>query len=278
MLSRLTRAAPRRALSAAASQLVRIEIVDRVAIFTLNDPAKLNALTEPLGDAFGAAFASIDARAVGAVVLVGAGRAFSAGGDLDFLRARAAATRAANVATMRSFYARFLGPLRACEVPVVAAVHGAAVGAGACLATAADARVVSADARVGFTFAALGIHCGMGGSYFLPRVVGPGVAATMLLGGALESGAEMARVGWGAPAPDAASTRAAAIALAARMAAGAPRAVRAMTRTLRDAGDAGLDAALAREAEAQADAYAGPDFARGVEAVATKTAAAWTQY
>jgi len=276
--------APRfRALSRALSSpaaLVEVSYEGRVAVVTLNDPARLNALTEALGDALGAALRGLDGARAGAVVVAGAGGSFSAGGDLAFLRARAAAEPTANVATMRAFYARFLGPLRGCALPVVAAVEGAAVGAGAALATACDARVVARGARVGFTFAHLGIHCGMGSSYFLPRAVGPEAAARLLLTGDIASGEEMAALGWGALPPSDApgAARAAAVALAARMAAGAPRAVRGMARTLRVAADAGLSAALEREALEQALCYAGADFREGVEAVAAKRRGVWTQF
>ena len=273
--------------AAAASPLVTTELLAsrRVCVVTLNDPARLNALTEPMGDAFARALAGLDLASVGAVVLRGAGdKAFSAGGDLEFLRARGAAPRAENVRTMLAFYARFLGPLRGCRVPVVAAVAGAAVGAGACLATAADCRVVASSARIGFTFPALGIHAGMGGTHFLPRVVGPGHAAHLLLSGEIVSGAAAARMGWAqggeALGGDASAVVAAAVELAAKMAAGAPAAVRAMTRTLRAEGNHGLEEALEREAHAQARNYEGEDFRRGLEAVASKAMAPtqWTQW
>jgi enoyl-CoA hydratase len=251
----------------------------RVAIITLNNPSKLNALTEAIGDELGAAFRALDPARVSAVVLTGAGAAFSAGGDLDFLRARAKAEPRANVATMVAFYKRFLLPLRRSPLPIVAAVNGAAVGAGACLASAADARVVAADARVGWTFTSgVAIHPGMGATHYLPQLVGPSAAAGLLLGGALVSGSRAAALGWGEEAAGADACVERAVALAAQWAAAAPVAVRATAATLRAAADAGLEAALQREAEAQAACYAGPDFLEGVESVATKRKPVWTQH
>jgi hypothetical protein len=161
-----------------------------------------------MGDAFGAALLALDYRATGAVVLTGAGRAFSAGGDLAFLRARAQEAPLANAARMRAFYARFLRPLRACRVPVVAAVHGAAIGAGAALATAADVRCVAAGARVGFSFPQLGIHAGMGSTHFLPRAVGPGAAARLLLTGDAVGDPVGVALGVGAPESEPVGVRA----------------------------------------------------------------------
>lgn len=256
--------------------LTKSQAHPRVAVITLNDPARLNALTERLGDAWGAVLGDLNVKDFSAVVVTGAGRAFSAGGDLDFLRARALASPGVNAVTMRAFYTRFLSPMRACPLPIVAAVSGPAIGAGAALATAADVRVVSPGSKIGFTFTHLGIHCGMGSSHFLPRVVGVGAAARLLLTGEVVSGVEAAAMGWGVLAgQEEGAALVQAIDIAAKMAAGAPAAVRGITRTLRAAGDVGLSAALEREAAEQAYCYATADFAKGVEAVANKKPATW---
>ena len=77
---------------------------------------------------------------------------------------------------MHNFYTNFLS-VRTLPVPVVAAVNGAAIGAGACVTLAADYRVAKPSAVIGFNFAKLGIHPGMGGSHFLPKLIGAGPAA-----------------------------------------------------------------------------------------------------
>lgn len=265
------------------ASLVLSRLVGRVAVITLNAPSRLNALTVAMGDEFSAALSALSFDKVGAVVLTGAGAAFSAGGDLAFLRARATTPPHVNVPEMIRFYKRFLGPLRSCPVPVVAAVHGAAVGAGACVATACDVRVVARTARVGFTFTSgVAIHPGMGATHYLPRVVGPGAAARLLLTGEIISGTEAAALQWasGSAEEDASAVLPRALELAGAMAAAAPVAMRSTLATLRSAGDVGLDAALHREASAQAVCYAGPDFLLGLDAVASKskTAPQWTQW
>lgn len=265
-----------RRFSSAARSIVTTEIRGRVAILTLSDEARLNPLTEHLGSSFGKAFSALDYSNVCAVVISGAGRAFSAGGDLDFLRARASSSQASNFSTMMAFYRLFLTPLRSCPVPTIASVHGPAIGAGACLATACDMRFVSSAAKVGWTFAGLGIHAGMAGSFYLPKTIGPGAAARLLLGGDIISGERAAQLGWAEYVEG--DVLKAAVAAGDRIAGGAPQAVRSMTRTLRSAADVGLDAALEREAAAQAAAYAGADFRVGVEAVANKTKPVWSEY
>ena len=86
----------------------------RVGVLTLNDPKLLNAMTAPMGDQFVDVIDTIchDAEGLGAVVLTGQGRAFSAGGDLGFLKARGADTPSRNAVIMRRFYERFLSVRR----------------------------------------------------------------------------------------------------------------------------------------------------------------------
>ena len=111
-----------------------------------------------------------------AAILTGAGRAFSAGGDLDWLMARHRDTPENNVAVMTEFYKRFL-VLRRLPVPVIAAINGPAIGAGLCLAVGgADLRVASTGAKLGVTFTKLGLHPGMAATFFLPQLVGPQVS------------------------------------------------------------------------------------------------------
>ena len=147
----------------------------KVAIITLNDPKRLNALNATMGDEFVSIIHDLiesnDMDGLGAVVLTGSGRAFSAGGDLNFLKDRSNDTPYRNAVIMRRFYERFLS-VRKLPVPVVAAINGPAIGAGLALALACDVRVASKDAKMGITFVGLGLHPGMGSTHFLPRLVG----------------------------------------------------------------------------------------------------------
>jgi len=131
---------------------------------------------------------------LGAVVLTGAGRAFSAGGDLQFLYDRAKDTPSRNAVIMRRFYEKFLS-VRRLPVPVVAAVNGHAIGAGLALALACDVRVCSAEAKMGITFVGLGLHPGMGSTHFLPRLVGVQQASLLMLTGRLVGAQEALRIG-----------------------------------------------------------------------------------
>ena len=194
-------------------------------------------------------------------------------------------TPSRNAPIMRRFYQRFLS-VRSLPVPVIAAINGPAVGAGLCFALACDVRVAAADTKLGLTFVGLGLHPGMGASHFLPSIVGPQVAAQMMLTGELISGSQAADRGLVAEAVPAAAAAsegeseggedecavlAAAMSMATRMAGAGPVAVRTCVRTLRNRQDnegLGLEAALWREADAQAQCYASPDLLEGVNAEA----------
>lgn len=254
---------------------VHIDTATKVAIVKLNDPARLNALTVPMGEAFQSALKGIDYTAVNALVLTGEGKAFSAGGDLEFLKARSRDSPSHNADVMRAFYSRYLQALRAVPVPTVAAINGHAIGAGLCLALGADVRLAAEGAKLGVTFVGLALHPGMAATYNLPRLIGPQLAARLLLTGDTVSGSEAAAMGLVAQATKDGETVSAAAALAARMAAQAPLAVRATVKTLRQAQDEGLERALQREADAQAQSYASKDLAEGVDAVGSKRKPVW---
>ena len=210
-------------------------------------------------------------RAEGSVrvaVLTGAGRAFSAGGDLAWLLARHRDSPANNCAVMQEFYRKFLS-LRDLEVPVIAAINGPAIGAGLCLALGgADIRVMSEGAKLGVTFTKLGLHPGMAATHFLPQLVGPQVAAELLLTGRLVSSQEALRLGLVARLAEDAMVPARE--MADLICEAGPVSVRTLTKTLRDRQNQGLEETFRREAEAQAVCYPTEDLAEGVTALQEK--------
>lgn len=246
-----------------------------VARLVLSDTARKNAMTPELGDALRDAVAAVRVDAsVRAVVLTGAGGAFSAGGDLRMLERLRGVTREASRDFMRGFYARYLSILDL-EVPVVAAVEGAAIGAGLCVALACDACIVDEDAKLALNFATLGLHPGMGATYLVPRRVGAQAAAELLLTGRRFDGREAARLGLALRAVPTASVQDDAMALARTFAGNAPLAVRALKQAL-GVDRPALDAALAFEAEQQSQSYASADLAEGLRAAAERRPAAFT--
>ncbi|MFP4636793.1 MAG: enoyl-CoA hydratase/isomerase family protein, partial [Nitriliruptoraceae bacterium] len=120
-----------------------------VAVLTLDDPARRNAMTEAMGDALAARCAELASdQRLRAVVLTGSPPAFSGGGDLEMLEELSRRTREEGydaTATMAGFYRRFLS-VRELPVPVIAAINGHAVGAGLCIALACELRLVADEA------------------------------------------------------------------------------------------------------------------------------------
>ncbi|MCP3798943.1 enoyl-CoA hydratase [Allokutzneria sp. A3M-2-11 16] len=192
-----------------------------VAVVTVSDPERRNALTLDLSQALADTVAACEADAeVGALVLTGAPPAFCAGADLTQLGE-------SREEGLRRIYRGFLSVAN-CSLPTVAAVNGAAVGAGLNLALACDVRVAGPKARFDARFLNLGIHPGGGMTWMLQRLAGPQTAKAMVLFGEILDAESAVRHGlaW-SHAEDAVDT---AVALAER-AASAPRELAVATKS-----------------------------------------------
>jgi enoyl-CoA hydratase/carnithine racemase len=250
-----------------------------VVTLHFNDPTRLNAMSQAMGEAFAAAVAELAADAsLRALVLTGAGRAFSAGGDLAMIEGRAAQGaangargRAEIRAGMRAFYGLFLA-VRELPCPTLAAIHGSAIGAGLCVALACDVRIAATDARLGLNFTRLGLHPGMAATWTLPRLVGPAHAAELLYSSRSFSGSEAATIGLVNRAVAAGEVLAETQRLAAEIAAAAPLAVRGVKRSLRRSETTGLAEQLDAEAEEQAACFESRDVHEGLAAVRERRA------
>lgn len=188
---------------------VRSETIDGAAVLTLSYPARRNALNlEMSGLLADAVAAAVADPAVGALVVTGEDPAFCAGGDLAELAE-------ADSATFMAVYGGFLA-VAACPLPTIAAVNGAAVGAGLNLALAADVRLAGPKAKFDTRFLPLGLHPGGGYTWMAQRALGPQGAAAMTLFGEVLDAQEAARTGLAFRAVD--DARAAALEMAARAA------------------------------------------------------------
>jgi enoyl-CoA hydratase/carnithine racemase len=237
-----------------------------VAKLTLNDETNLNAMSEEMAAEFSAAVAGIKAkRAARVLIITGAGKAFSAGGHLEMLEKKRLLSGEENRAEMLKFYDSFLSILDL-RIPLIAALNGAAVGAGLCLACACDIRIASTDAKLGFTFLKLGLHPGMGGTYFLPRIIGPSAAAELLMTGRIISAEEAFRIGLVSKVCQRAALLSEVDTIANEILACGPQATAQLVETMRGDG-AHLDSALAREAVCQSVNYGSAEFAEGITAI-----------
>jgi enoyl-CoA hydratase len=164
--------------------LARLEVHEGgVAVLTLDDPRRANAFTLDMCHQITAVVDRIEADSgVSSLVVTGAGSVFCAGADLSSLGT-------SREAGLRAIYDGFLRVAR-CSLPTVAAVNGAAVGAGMNLALAADVRLAARSARFDTRFLSLGIHPGGGHSWMLRRAVGHQTAAAMMLFGEVLDGVQ----------------------------------------------------------------------------------------
>ena len=261
--------------------LIQTERRGAIEIWTLSRPGRLNALPDlEDGDAFAAACAAVNADAgVRCVVITGAGRAFSAGGDLKAMRDRRdlfAGTGAEIRERYRRVVHRIVRSLYGLEVPLIAAVNGPAMGLGCDIAGLADIRLASSEATFGVPFLKLGILPGDGGAWLLPRNVGYARAAEMLFTGDAIDAATAER--WGlvnhVVAADALMDEA--LRVAGRVAAHGPQALRMAKTLLRQGRDMNFDQMLEMTAAMQALAHLTEDHAEGVAAVLEKRPADFT--
>ncbi len=172
--------------------LVRTDIQDGVATVTLSDPDRRNALTMPMVTEIVDTFDALeDDPAVGAVVITGEPPAFCAGADLSHL---SSSSDGGAEGGLRSVYDGFLRIGRS-PLPTLAAVNGAAVGAGMNMALVCDVRLAGARARFDTRFLQLGLHPGGGHTWMARRVAGQQAALATVLFGEVLDGAEAERVG-----------------------------------------------------------------------------------
>ncbi|TMM15513.1 MAG: enoyl-CoA delta isomerase 1 [Actinobacteria bacterium] len=249
---------------------------DRVAVVEMRRPPH-NFFSPELVEAIADALESFEGDpAVRAAVLAAEGRSFCAGANLG---GNGGGTDTDVGPTATSVTARlYEGAARLCAVatPVVAAVHGPAIGGGLGLALTASLRVTCKEARFSANFAKLGIHHGFGLTVTLPELVGPSGAALVLLTGRRFNGEEATALGLADLCVPADQVRARAVALAAEMAENAPLAVQAINRTLRAGLADRVRAATAHEAAEQARLGATDDAREGLLAVSERRSGSFT--
>jgi enoyl-CoA hydratase len=239
---------------------------DGVVLLTLSVPERRNAMTEELTAAWAAAMPALAAdESVRCVVVTGAGAAFSAGGDLAWIEQGGALGVAALRDRMLPFYRTWLA-VRDLPMPTIAALNGAAVGAGAALALACDLRYAAPEARLSVPFTALGLHAGMATTWLLPEVAGLAVARELLFTGRVISGTEAVGLGLVNRTFPADTLLDDVLAVAREIASRAPLATRLTKVALAGGGPASFEAALAWESVAQPVTMVTEDLREGIRA------------
>src|SRR5712692_8438288 len=250
------------------------EVKDAIATLTLNRPERLNALGGTLrDDLYGAVLRASQDAEVRVIVVTGAGKGFCAGGDVKAMNevkeGRAERPLIDKVAPLRD---RTLLAMRDAPQPIIAAVNGAAAGAGMNLALGCDIRIASSAAKFSQAFVKRGLHPDWGGTYFLPRMVGMAKAAELIFTGAVIDAAEALRLGIVSQVVAPEELLPFVHALARTIAAGPPIAIRLAKRALYRNAEADLRSALEFETFAQNACFDTEDAGEGIRAFVEKRA------
>ena len=245
---------------------------DGVAIVTLNRPERKNPLTfdsyAELRDTFRAL---VYARDVKAVVVAGAGGNFSSGGDVHEIIGPLTEMDIPGLLDFTRMTGDLVKAMRACPQPIVAAIDGVCVGAGAIMAMASDLRMATPESKTAFLFTRVGLAgCDMGACAILPRIIGQGRAAELLFTGRAMSAEEGERWGFHNRLVPREALLDEALALARSLASG-PTFAHGITKTqLNQEWNVSLETAIEMEAQAQAICMSTNDFRRAFEAFAAK--------
>jgi enoyl-CoA hydratase/carnithine racemase len=249
---------------------------DGVAVLTLNDPDRRNAMSDEMTAAWKDAIAVLRADPdLRCLVVTGAGTAFTSGGNLSWLADGNTVAVPSLRDRMLEFYRTWLG-IRTLEVPTIAAINGHAIGAGFSLALACDLRYAAADAKLAVPFTSLGLHPGMATTWLLPEVAGLPLARELLFTGRAVTGSQAESHGLINRAVPREQVLQESLDVAAQIAGQAPLATRLTKVALSNGGHADMESALRWESLAQPITMASKDMMEGLNAQREKRRPAFT--
>jgi len=241
----------------------QFSVSDGIGTVTLDRPGKLNALTFEAYADLRDLLAELPHRGDTRVLVIrGNGRAFCSGGDVNEIIGATLAMSPDELLAFTRMSGEVIREMRDCPVPVIAAVHGMAAGAGAVIALAADFRICTPAARFAFLFTKVGLSgADMGAAYLLPRLVGLGHATRLLMLGDTVHADEAFRIGLVSSLVQADEFEEAVSGLASRLASGPTQAYAQTKALLTREQDMSLSAAVELEAMTQALLMKGQDYA-----------------
>jgi enoyl-CoA hydratase/carnithine racemase len=240
----------------------------KVATLTFCRPDRLNSLTFQIYLDLKNEFARLSHDAnVRAIILTGEGRAFCSGGDVDDIIGELFSRDMAGLVDFTRATGALIREMRACRKPIIGAINGTAVGAGAVMALACDFRIASENAKFGFIFPQVGLAgADMGAAFLLPRVVGLGRASELLFTGDIIDAKRANEIGFLTKITTADALLQEATSLAERLASG-PAFAHGMTKQMLESEyTMSLDQAIEAEAQAQAVCMMHPDFRAAFDA------------
>jgi 2-(1,2-epoxy-1,2-dihydrophenyl)acetyl-CoA isomerase len=250
---------------------VLVSVDGAVGTLTLNRPEKLNSFVGTMRDeiADGLEELAADERAR-AVIVTGRGRAFCTGADVRYLAELLEGDRLEEARALVEAGRRVVTTIAGMPKPVIAAINGPAAGGGANLALACDLRLASDRASIGQTFSNIGLHPDWGGAYFVPRLVGPALAAELFFLGEMVDAKRALEIGLVNRVVPHDSLMDEARALAERLAARPALSLRLAKEAVRRSLAAGLDEMLDYELDAQTECFRSADAREGVQAFLEK--------
>jgi 2-(1,2-epoxy-1,2-dihydrophenyl)acetyl-CoA isomerase len=252
---------------------ILIEREAHIAWLRINKPERLNAFSGTMRDDLDGALDELENDSeVRCLIITGVGRAFSTGGDVSVMKALIENDDVAAFEALVRAGARIVRRIDAMTKPVIAAINGPAAGAGACLALACDLRIASEAASIGFGFLRVGLHPDWGGSYFLPRLVGPALAAEFTYTGEMINAERGEKLGLFNRVVPPRELEAVARSLAGQIAAAPVGVVTDLRRTIRNSLHTPLNTVLDAEIAAQLRAFHTPDFKEGIASFLEKRA------
>jgi 2-(1,2-epoxy-1,2-dihydrophenyl)acetyl-CoA isomerase len=238
-----------------------------IATLAMNRPERLNSLNNELASALNEVFTRLaQDAAIGVVVLTGAGRAFCAGGDLTHIRRGRESGDLKQLESLLRSGMQLVLKMRTMPQPVIAAVNGAAAGAGMNIALAADIRIAAEEATFGQNFAKVGLFPDYGGTYFLPQLAGSSRAAEMFYTGEMIDAQTALRLGLVSRVVPTAQLEAEVRILAQKIAHGPAIAISAVKKTLFGSEREALEDALENEVHQQMRCFSSEDCAEGLRA------------
>jgi len=240
---------------------------ENIVHLMLNRPEKLNALSGELSTALNEALQRIaDDDSVRVVVLSGAGRAFCSGGDLGAIGKGRERNQTEELGPILRSGMQAVLKMRLMPQPVIAAVNGPAAGAGMNIALAADIRIATEFATFGQTFSRVGLYPDYGGTYFLPQLVGPSVAAELFYTGEMIDAQTALRLGIVSRVVPVAQLETEVMSLARKIAQGPPLAIRAVKKAIFGSDERELIKTLEHEAQQQMKCFHSEDCSEGIRA------------
>jgi 2-(1,2-epoxy-1,2-dihydrophenyl)acetyl-CoA isomerase len=256
--------------------MIRSDANGHITTITLDRPEKLNAFSGTMReDLLAALRTAADDRGCRAVVITGAGRAFCAGGDVGYMSRLQKNNDADAFRKLLDAGRDIVTLINEMPKPVIASVNGVAAGAGCNLALACDYRIASDNAKLGETFVKIGIHPDWGGTWFLPRLVGPSRAFELLTTGRMIDAAEALAIGMVDRVVLLTELPEQTLTLARAIAAGPPQAIADIKRALAASRTNSLSAQVALESEHQVRAFLSRDAAEGMAAFFEKRPASF---